>query len=154
MTKLRSNIKLALHVFRIFTPTLICVSYSLVTQRSCWKELLLRGYVLISRSSRKSWLELDTRFAMKLLYRYLIHARFLLFHKTNFTFHGRHMWHKKPDLYPSFIGFNTIHLKFRKNIEITIPKTRMFSFFRFWHFWRVNDVTEFPPNFVFVSWDI
>ena len=33
-------------------------------------------------------------------------------------------------------------------------KKRMFSFFRFWHFSRENDVTEFPPNFVFVLWDI
>ena len=113
--------------------------------QSCYsKELLkritrLRGYGLISRSSRKSWLELDTCFAMKLLYRYLIRARFLLFHKTNI---------KSPDLYPSFIGFNAIQLKFCNNMEITIPKKRMFSFFRFWHFSRENDVTKFPPNFV------
>ena len=55
---------------------------------------------------------------------------------------------KSPDLYSSFIGFNAIHLKFCNNMEITIPKKRMFSFFRFWHFSRENDVTKFPPNFV------
>ena len=61
---------------------------------------------------------------------------------------------KSPDLYSSFIGFNAIHLKFCNNMEITTPKKRTFSFFRFWHFWRENDVTEFPPNFVFVLWDM
>ena len=35
---------------------------------------------------------------------------------------------KSPDLYSSFIGFNAIHLKFCNNMEITIPKKRMFSF--------------------------
>ena len=35
-------------------------------------------------------------------------------------------------------------------MELTIPKKNLcFLFFRFWHFWRENDVTKFPPNFVF-----
>ena len=50
-----------------------------------------------------------------------------------------------------FLNFNAIHLKFCNNIELTTPKKEMcfFLFFRFWHFWRENDVTKFPPNFVF-----
>ena len=48
-----------------------------------------------------------------------------------------------------FFSFNAIHLKFCNNIELTIAKKYVFSFFRFWHFWRKNDVTNFPPNFAF-----
>ena len=45
-------------------------------------------------------------------------------------------------------SFHAIHLKFCNNIE-PFQKTYVFLFFRFWHFWPENDVTKFPPNFVF-----
>ena len=48
-----------------------------------------------------------------------------------------------------FFSFNAIHLKFCNNIELTIPKKRMFFVFQILAFLRENDVTKFPPNFVF-----
>ena len=60
------------------------------------------------------------------------------------------MWHQKRRR-PLFIffSFNAIHLKFCNNIELTIPKKRMFFVFQILAFLQENDVTKFPPNFVF-----
>ena len=68
---------------------------------------------------------------------------------SRFSRYGGHMWHQKHRPLFVFLSFNAIHFKFCNNIEFTIPKKRMLFVFQILAFLAGNDVTTFPPNFVF-----
>ena len=56
---------------------------------------------------------------------------------------------KSPDLYPSFIGFNAIHLKFCNNMEITIPKKTYVLVFQILAFFAGKWRHRVPAKFCF-----
>ena len=68
---------------------------------------------------------------------------------SRFSRYGGHMWHQKHRPLFVFFSFNAIHFKFCNNIEFTIPKKRTLFVFQILAFLAGNDVTTFPPNFVF-----
>ena len=56
---------------------------------------------------------------------------------------------KNAHFHSSFLVLTQFTWKFATILNSLFPKIVCFLFFRFWYFWRENDLTKFPPNLAF-----